>query len=323
MSTAVQATAATFREAAAMAASIQKAGLANGRALVELSGRFNEACLHRETASLVLYLKAMPKLVDHIEACLDSMIPFQRLMAEVEEDEDYVQAHLGALGKLTTLVDSTRAQATAQFQACKQMKATGMRLLAEMTQTVERAERLLASHDKWLNDMRKAIVAAVGKAVALVAGAEQAVARRDAKALAVARKAFDALETDELIGYPAELERKVAATLQQMSVIAADKGQGSAIAAEVKATLSTKPEFAPALAKLAAAKARIEAMTIAGVDVKKAARALDLDAAAEPKLAKALGAASIENGLAALAKELKLKTTGKAMLATLQRARLA
>jgi hypothetical protein len=203
------------------------------------------------------------------------------------------------------------------------MKATGMRLLAEMTQTVERAERLLASHDKWLNDMRKAIVAAVGKAATLVAGAEQAVAGRDAKALAVARKAFDTLGTDELIGYPAVLERKVAATLQQMSVIAADKGQGSAIAAEVKATLSTKQEFAPALAKLAAAKARIEAMTIAGVDVKKAARALDLDATAEPKLAKALGAASIENGLAALAKELKLKTTGKAMLATLQRARLA
>jgi hypothetical protein len=323
MSTAVQATATMFKEAAAMAASIQKAGMANGYALVELGGRFNEACTHRETTSLTLYMKALPKLVDNIEGCLDSMIPFQRLMTEIEEDESYVHAHLAALGKLTMMVDTSRSQATSQFQACKQMKATGLRLLAEMTQTVERAERLLASHDKWVNDQRKAILAAVGKAATLLAAAEQAAAKRDAKALATARKAFAAVDLAGLIDFPAEIEHKVAATLQQMSVVAADKGQGSAIAAEIRATLSTRQELAPVLAKLAAAKARMDALAIGGVDVKKAARALDLDATAEPKLTKALAAASIEKGLDTLAKELKLKTTGKAMLATLQRARLA
>jgi hypothetical protein len=251
-----------FKEAAAMAAAIQKAGLANGYALVELNGRFNEACQYRETTSLTLYMKALPKLVDNIEACLDSMIPFQRLMAEIEEEEDYVQAHLDALGKLTMMVDTTRSLATSQFRACKLMKATGLRVLAETTQTVERAERLLASHDKWVNDMRKAIVAAVGKAATHVAAAEKAVAKRDTKALASARKAFDALDPAELIAFPAEIERKVASTLQQMSVVAADKGPGSAIAAEIKATLSTKQELAPKLAKLAAAKARIEALKV-------------------------------------------------------------
>jgi hypothetical protein len=272
MSTAVQATAALFKEAAAMAAAIQKAGMANGRALVELGGRFNDACAHREVSSLTLYMKALPKLTDNIEACLDSMVPFQRVLAEIEEDEDYVQASLAALGKLTMMVDTTRSQATSQFQVCKQMKAAGLTVLAQMTQTVERAERLLASHDKWVNDMRKAIVGAAATAATIVAGAEKAAAKGDAKALAVSRKTFEALDVAELASFPQELEHKVAATLQQMSVIAADKGPGAAIAAEIKATLSLRQEMAPTLAKLAAAKKSIDALAVARVDAKKGAR---------------------------------------------------
>ena len=256
MSTAVQATASIFKEAAAMAAAIQKAGMANGYALVELANGLNDACEHREPASLSLYLKALPKLVDRIESCLDGIVPFQRLIAEIEEDEDYVQANLGALGKLTQMVDASRAQATTQFQVCKRLKAIGLKTFAEMTQSVERAERLLATLDKWVNDTKKAIAAAAGKAATLVAAAEKAAAKPDAKALAAAKKAFEALDPDEVLGYPASLERQVGETLMQISVVAADKGQGSAIAAEIKATLSTKQDVAPALAKLAAAKKR-------------------------------------------------------------------
>jgi hypothetical protein len=269
MTTAVQATAALFKEAAAMAAAIQKAGMANGRALVELNGRFNEACANREVSSITLYMKALPKLIDNIEACLDSMVPFQRVLAEIEEDEDYMQTNLAALGKLTMMVDTARSQATSQFKACKLMKANGLTLLAQLTQTVERAERLLASHDKWVNDMKKAIVAAAAKAATIVAGAERAAAKGDAKALAASRKAFDALEVPELASFPQELERKVAATLQQMSVVAADKGPGAAIAGEIKATLSLRQEMAPTLAKLAAAKKTIAALEVARGDAKK------------------------------------------------------
>ena len=258
MTTAVQATASMFKQAAAMAAAIQKAGLANGHALGQLSNGLNDACKHREPASLSLYLKALPKLIDRIESCLDSIVPFQRLIAEIEEDEEYVQAHLGALGKLTQAVDVARSQATSQFQVCKQLKALGLKTFAEMTQSIERAERLLASLDKFVNDSRKAITVATGKAATLVAAAEKAAAKADAKGLAAAQKAFAALDADELIGFPARLERHVGETLTQISVVAADKGQGSAIAAEIKAMLSTKQEFAPALAKLAAAKTRLE-----------------------------------------------------------------
>ena len=270
MTTAVQATASMFKEAAAMAAAIQKAGLANGHALVELANGLNDACKHREPASLSLYLKALPKLIDRIESCLDSIVPFQRLIAGIEEDEDYVQAHLGALGKLTQMVDVTRSQATSQFQVCKQLKALGLKTFAEMTQSVERAERLLASLDKFVNDSKKAIAVATGKAATLVAAAEKAAAKPDAKALSAARKAFDALDADELISFPARLERHVGETLTQISVVAADKGQGSAIAAEIKATLSTKQELAPALAKLAAAKKRLEELATASKSKAKA-----------------------------------------------------
>ena len=271
MTTAARATAATLKEAAAMASAIQKAGMANGHAVVELGNGLNDACTHRQPASLTLYLKALPKLIDRIEACLDSIVPFQRLMEEIEEDEAYVQAHIGALGKLTQMVDASRAQATSQFQACKQLKATGLKTFAEMTQSVERAERLLASHDKWVNDMQKTIAGAAAKAATIVAGAEKAAAKGDAKALAAARKGFDALEVAELVSFPQDLERKVATTLQQMSVVAADKGAGAAIAAEIKGSLSLRQEMAPALAKLAAAKKTIDALAVAGAGAKKGA----------------------------------------------------
>ena len=258
MTTAVQATASMFKEAAAMVAAIQKSAGANARHLAEMKPRFDNACTHKEPTSLVLYLKALPKLVDDIQTTLESIVPFQRSMSEIEEDEAFVQAHLAALGKLTTAVEDVRFQATLQIKMCKEMKAQGAHLLAQLSQSVDRAERLLSSHEKWVGDAKKEIAAAAAKAATLVAAAEKAVARPDRKAFDAARKAFDALPIDDLLAYPAKLERQVAATLQSMSVVAADKGRGSAIAGEIKATLSTKQEVAPALGKLAAAKKRFE-----------------------------------------------------------------
>jgi len=60
------------------------------------------------------------------------------------------------------------------------------------------------------------------------------------------------------------------------------------------------------------------------IDVKKALKTLELDPKAEPKLAKALvGTRSVmDKNLDALARELKLKTNGKQMLAALNKAGL-
>jgi len=260
MTTAVHATASMLKEAAALVAALHKSGSANARHLAEMKPRFDHAVANNEPSSLVLYLKALPKLLDDIETTLDDIVAFQRVMGEIEEDEAFVQAHLAALGKLTTTVEDLRFQATLQIKMCKDMKAKGMQLLAKLSQSVDRAERLLASHEKWVHDSTKDIAAAVAKAAPLVAGAEKAAAKPDAKAFAAAKKSFDALAVGDLTAYPAELERQVAETLQQMSVVAADKGRGSEIAAEIKATLSTQKDMAPSLARLAAAKQRFEAL---------------------------------------------------------------
>ena len=60
------------------------------------------------------------------------------------------------------------------------------------------------------------------------------------------------------------------------------------------------------------------------INVKKALDTLDLDSKVESKLAKALigTRAAMEKNLDALAKELKLKTNGKQMLAALDKAGL-
>lgn len=256
MTAAVHATASTFKEAAAMVAAIHKSGSANARHLAEMKPRLERACANNEPSSLVLYLKALPKLVDDIQSTLEQMPPFQRLMAEIEEDEAFVQDHLSALGKLTTTVEDLRFQATLQIKVCKDMKARATYALARQSQSVDRAERLLASHEKWLNDSRKEIAAAAGKAATCVASAEKAAAKADRKAFAAAQKAFDALGIDDLLAWPDRLDHLIAQTLQTMSVVAADKGRGSEIAAEIKGSTSAKQELAPALARLAAAKKR-------------------------------------------------------------------
>ncbi len=60
------------------------------------------------------------------------------------------------------------------------------------------------------------------------------------------------------------------------------------------------------------------------IDVKKALKTLELDPKVESKLAKALvgSRSAMEKNLDALAKELKLKTNGKQMLAALDKAGL-
>jgi len=63
---------------------------------------------------------------------------------------------------------------------------------------------------------------------------------------------------------------------------------------------------------------------LAAIDVKRALKTLDLDPKAESKLAKALVGtrSAMEKNLDALARELKLKTNGKQMLAALDKAGL-
>jgi hypothetical protein len=66
---------------------------------------------------------------------------------------------------------------------------------------------------------------------------------------------------------------------------------------------------------------RIPALEVGAVDVKKAARVLELDHQ-DAKIQKALAGKSTtwERGLDALAKELRMKKTGKQLLQDLQRA---
>ncbi len=77
-------------------------------------------------------------------------------------------------------------------------------------------------------------------------------------------------------------------------------------------------------AKILAIDVVIEAMEVRSVDVKKAAKELDIPSSLEAKLKKALelDPAGMLKALDALAKEAKLKTSGKEMIAALKKAKL-
>ena len=70
--------------------------------------------------------------------------------------------------------------------------------------------------------------------------------------------------------------------------------------------------------------AKVQDFKLEPIDVKKALKTLALDPKAEPKLAKASveSGSVMEKNLDALARELKLKTNGKQMLAALEKAGL-
>jgi hypothetical protein len=82
------------------------------------------------------------------------------------------------------------------------LKAIGLRTFAEMTQSVERAERLLASHDKWVKDCRRRSSAPPPSRRRSSPAPSRPAAKGDAKTLAAARKAFAGSTPPSLLSFP-------------------------------------------------------------------------------------------------------------------------
>ena len=102
-----------------------------------------------------------------------------------------------------------------------------------------------------------------------------------------------------------------------------NKDQQDQLARDRKTFDGMVQEYAQINAKLVSIDIEIEGMEIPGVDVKKAAALLKIPSGQEAKLKKALDAgAGMERALDGLAKELKLKTSGKDMIAALKKAKL-
>lgn len=288
----------------------------------ELSTKLPAAIKAADGPMVELYLKSLQVLIRDIDNSLNDTRLALGFLDTVEDDEDFVSTRLQDVEKITKLVSDARSSLTNQYKTAKQLENKAEKSLEGEHGTQEAAFRELAQLDKWITDEKKELVAAFQKAEQLNTKATNAFEARDGKSLADARKAMQALE----IGVRRITFDSHESSLKKFQERAEDKRFTTQTTAELKDgvqdLLSRHIGSRVYLEQLEKTEKRVLEFEIAEIDVRKAAKVLELDSKAEPKLAKVLKGPgpAIEKGLEALAKELKLKTSGKEMAAALRKA---
>jgi hypothetical protein len=288
----------------------------------ELSTKLPAAIKAADGPMIELYLKSLQALIGDIDNSLNDTRLALAFLDTVENDQDFVSSRLQDVEKLTKLVSDARSSLTNQYKTAKQFENQAEKALEGQHGTEEEAFRDLAQLDKWLADEKKELVAAFQKSEQLNTQATNAFEARDSKSLADAQKAMKALEIGVLRitfdGHESSLKK-----FQQRADDKRFTEQTTAALKDgVQDLLSRHFGTKVYIEQMEKTERRVLEFDIAEIDVKKAAKVLELDSKAEPKLAKVLKGpgAAIEKGLDALAKELKLKTSGKEMVASLKKA---
>jgi hypothetical protein len=287
----------------------------------ELSTKLPAAIKAADGPMVELYLKSLQVLIRDIDNSLNDTRLALGFLDTVEDDEDFVSTRLQDVEKVTKLVSDARSSLTNQYKTAKQLENQAEKSLEGQHGTQEAAFRELAQLDKWITDEKKELVAAFQKAEQLNTKATNAFEARDARHWRMPKShagTGDRCAEDHI--------RRHESSLKKFQQRAEDKRFTTQTTAELKDgvqdLLSRHIGSRVYLDQLEKTEKRVLEFKIAEIDIKKAAKVLELDSKAEPKLAKVLKGPgpAIEKGLEALAKELKLKTSGKEMAAALRKA---
>jgi len=297
----------------------------NPRFDLEISSNLPQAIKDKNGPKIELYLATLKATLKDIENSLDDTRSALLELGEIaRDDEEFVSAHLQDLDKLTTKITEAQSSLTKQFQQGKKFQEQAEKALAGVHNTVDRAYQDLAELTKWVNDENKDLKDTFHKSDQIATKAQTAFDARDAKGLADAKKAMSDLGIigkDVLFKSHDEQLKDFIAKIAGGGFDADDvaqlkKGAQDALSDHVGAKVY--------LEQMAKQEKLVQDFKIEAINVKKALDTLDLDSKAESKLAKALVGtrAAMEKNLDVLAKELKLKTNGKQMLAALDKAGL-
>ena len=289
----------------------------------DLSAKIPAAIKEGDGPMLAYFLKALRVELNAISTSLQDIIVAFYNLEDVEDDEDFLAEHLPDVEKLTKSLSSARTELTRQYEAAKALENDAEKgLKSQPKGTKEEAFQELAKYDKWITEDLKELAASLGKIDTPYEKAENAVSARDAKALAEAQKATQDLDISGAAMIFESRETDLKALLKKFEAQGFDPKVCAALKDGVNDLLARHAKGKLDLKLLVESEKEILAFKIVEIDLKKAVKVLGLDAKAEAKLAKVLKGppAAFEKGLGALARELKLKTTGKAMLAALQKA---
>jgi hypothetical protein len=297
----------------------------NPRFDLEISSSLPLAIKDKDGPKIELYLTTLKATLKDIENSLDDTRSALIKLGDIErDDEQFVSEHLQDLDKLTTKISDAQSSLTKQFQDGKKFQEQAEKALTALQGTVDKAYQELAELTKWVNDETKDLKDTFQKFDQIATKAQAAFDARDAKALADAQKAMDALE----IGVKGVTFNSNESELKDFIQKINGSGYGADDIAELKKgaqdALSAHVGAKVYLEQMGKQEKLVQDFKLEPINVKKALDTLDLDPKVESKLAKALvGTRSVmEKNLDALARELKLKTNGKQMLAALEKAGL-
>jgi len=297
----------------------------NPRFDLEISSSLHIAIKDKDGPKIELYLATLKATLKDIENSLDDTRSALMRLGDIErEDEDFVSEHLTDLDTLTGKISDAQSSLTQQFEDGKKFQTQGEKALDALRGTVDKAYQELAELTKWMNDEKKDLKETFQKSDQIATKAQAAFDARDAKALADAQKAMEALGFG---GKAAIFDSHEGQIKDFIKKVEASGFEADAIAELKKGAQDVQSDHVGSkvyLDQLEKQQKMVRDFDIEPIDVKKAAKTLALDSKTEPKLAKVLAGprSAMEKGLDALARELKLKTTGKQMLAALDKAGL-
>jgi ribosomal protein L10 len=245
-----------------------------------------------------------------------------RLLEQLEElDVDpKLTKEADHVEKLTAALTELERKLTKNYGVAKRMLDKGKDVLEADEATVDAAE---ATHEwavmeAWLRKQLDLAKKRLAQMTVVRENARKALAGRDSKALAQAIKASTALVDakptlqevqDQYADFCTECAKKL--TQDQQDELARDRKTFDAIVEEIISLNG----------KILAADVEIGAMEVRSIDIKKVAALFKIPPTHEAKLKRALECEgpAIVKALDALAKELKLKTTGRNMLETINK----
>lgn len=317
------ATLAAFKELVATTADLDKRIKKLDAEVVKREGKIREAIAGLDTTVLETQLKAIEGDIAETTALLHdadmALIPLDTL----QKDEAFMQERDDDADKLSKVIANTRNKTAQHFKSLKKLQNDAEDAWRKSLKSENFALRRLARLDESVKDLRKRLkerFAKLDKAAQRATAAHEA---RDAKALAAARAEVEALdasmaqwEFDSQKKHVDEMKKETDANKDYSDETRATLTDGIKDLQNELKTTSLWVEQTIKVDKL------VKDLKIETIDVDKALKTLEIDAKHKAKLAKILNGPSsgYEKGLTALAKELKLGTDGKAMLAELKKA---
>jgi len=271
------------------------------------------------------YLKAIRVELNSISGAIQDVTIGINEFNEIEDDEEFLDGHLKEVEEATKKLTDAQKKLTEQYEKIKALENDAEKGFKSRKVSKDDMFTEVARYDKWVTQDLRTMDDVIRESYPIISKADEAMDARDAAALAEAQKKMSELALDELIDGLQSHENGLKALLKTIEDQKFDAKDTADLKDAVNDLLGDRLGKArPGVRELQQTKERIRGLKITPINVDDAMDTLGLDskdAKVKAKLAAVFKgrAQDFEKGLDKLAKELRLKTNGKAMLAELKK----